>query len=127
FSGRTQTLEPSENHIHDLLASPDKVLAVARLFTHYCMHRAFMRSGELLAGVERIRHIPAEIVQARYDMVTPMRTAWALHRAWPQAAFEVVTLSNHTCTQPMLAELRAALDRLVGRAGPLRPARAAAG
>lgn len=120
FSGRTQTLEPAENHIHDLLASPEKVLAVARLFTHYCMHRAFMRGGELLAGLDRIRHIPAEIVQARYDMVTPMRSAWALHRAWPEASFRVVTLSNHTCTEPMLGALRAAMDRLTEVAGMSR-------
>ncbi|WP_274626369.1 prolyl aminopeptidase [Arvimicrobium flavum] len=117
FSARTQTLEPSETHVHDVLAAPEKVLAVARLFTHYCRNRAFMRSGELLQGIDRIRHIPAEIVQARYDMVTPMRTAWALHRAWPEAGFRIVTLSNHTCSEPMLAELRAAMDRLGALSG----------
>ncbi|MDP0926063.1 prolyl aminopeptidase [Paracoccus onubensis] len=119
FSARTQTLCPDEAHVAQLLESPGKYLPVARLFTHYCINHAFMAEGALLAGIDRIRHIPAEILQGRYDMVTPMVSAWALHRAWPEARFETVTLANHTSSPAMLAAQRAASDRLADRIGSL--------
>lgn len=112
FSARTQTFEPDEAHIANLLSSPEKYLPVARLFTAYCLNRAFLPEGALLAGVDRIRHIPAEIVQARYDMTTPVRSAWELHKAWPEAGFQIVTLSNHTSTPEMIVALREATTRL---------------
>lgn len=112
FSARTQTFEPDEAHIAELLSGPEKYLPVARLFTHYCINRAFMPEGALLANIDRIRHIPAEIVQGRYDMVTPVLSAWVLHRAWHEANFTIVTLANHTHSPAMVEALRAAADRL---------------
>ena len=115
FSARSQTLEHDETHIATLLSSPDKYVPISRLFTHYCTHRAFMRDGALIEGVARIRHIPAQIVQGRYDMVTPVRSAWELHKAWPEAEFTLVTLSNHTASPDMVEALRAATGRLVAQ------------
>lgn len=115
FSARTQTLEPDEAHVARLLDSPARYLPVARLFTHYCLNRFFLPEGGLLAGIDRIRHIPAEILQGRYDMVTPMTSAWDLHRAWPEAGFEIVTLANHASSPAMLAAQRAATQRLIER------------
>jgi proline iminopeptidase len=118
YSARTQTLEPSDQHTQSVLASPKLVLAVARLFTHYCVNGAFLAPNELLDGIDIIRGIPADIIQARYDMVTPMSAAWKLHRAWPEAGFSVVTLSNHTCTAPMIAALRQSMDNLLSLVRP---------
>ena len=115
FSARSQTFGPDAAHVARLLESPDKYLPVARLFTHYCMNQAFMPEGALLAGIDRIRDTPTEILQGRYDMVTPMTSAWTLHQAWPEARFEIVTYANHTASPDMLAALRAASDRLAER------------
>lgn len=119
FSARTQTFGPDAAHVARLLESPDKYLPVARLFAHYCMNHAFMPEAALLAGIDRIRHIPAEILQGRYDMVTPMTSAWDLHQAWPEARFEIVTFANHTASPDMLVAQRAASDRLAERISPL--------
>jgi len=52
-------------------------------------------------------------VQARYDTVTPMMTAWKLKEAWPEANFTIVTLANHQSTiGPMADALSAASARL---------------
>jgi proline iminopeptidase len=53
--------------------------------------------------VERIRHIPAVIVQGRYDVVCPMRSAWDLHRAWPEAALHVIGGAGHSAGEPGIA------------------------
>jgi hypothetical protein len=47
-----------------------------------------------------IRGIPAVIVQGRYDVCTPIMTAWDLHRAWPEAEFVVVPDAGHSATEP---------------------------
>ncbi|MDP9837069.1 proline iminopeptidase [Neorhizobium huautlense] len=115
FSARTQTFLPDPGHVAALL-EPKAALAVARLFTHYCMHGAFLEPGQLLRDIERISHLPCEIVQGRYDTVTPMASAWRLHKAWPEAAFVIVTEANHQSTKgPLFDELKNATARLHNR------------
>ncbi|WP_274627396.1 prolyl aminopeptidase [Arvimicrobium flavum] len=94
----------------------DKALPVARLFTNYCRNDFFVEDGQLLADIGRIRHLPAIIVQGRYDVITPARSAWDLARAWPEAEFEIVTDANHSIEEPaMAAALVAAQARLAKR------------
>jgi proline iminopeptidase len=76
-------------------------LAFARIENHYFMNRAFFPAEDwILQHVDRIRTVPAWIVQGRFDVVTPMSAAWSLHRAWPEAAFEVVWDAGHASTEP---------------------------
>ena len=88
-------------------------LAFARIECHYFVNRGFFeREDQLLAGVDAIRHIPAVIVQGRYDVVCPMMTAWELAAAWPEAEFTVVADAGHAYTEPgTLDTLISATDR----------------
>jgi proline iminopeptidase len=88
-------------------------LAVARIECHYFVHRGFLKSeSQLLENLDRIRHIPAVIVQGRHDVVCPMFTAWDLHRAWPEAEFRVVGDAGHSAFEPGITdELVRATDR----------------
>lgn len=86
-------------------AEPDFAVAFARLECWYFMNRGFLpEEGWILKQVERIRGIPAWIVQGRFDVVTPMSGAWALHRAWPEARFEVVGDAGHASTEPGIVD-----------------------
>jgi proline iminopeptidase len=53
-----------------------------------------------LKNVGKIRHIPAVIVQGRYDLVCPIETADELHRAWPEAEYTVVPDAGHSAMEP---------------------------
>ena len=124
FSARTQTLVPSPAHIA-ALTEPRAALEIARLFTHYCAHGFFMPEDGPLAGVEALRHLPCEIVQGRYDVVTPPEGALRLHAAWPEARLTMVDLANHVATPeaPALsAALSEATDRLADRLEGAEPA-----
>ena len=55
---------------------------------------------QLLDNASRIRHIPGVIVQGRYDVVCPMESAWALHRAWPEADLIITPDSGHSAFDP---------------------------
>lgn len=88
-------------------------LAFGRIECHYFFNKGFFESdGQLLAGAQVIRNIPGVIIQGRYDVVTPMETAWALHRAWPEAEFEIIADAGHTTTEPGITDaLIRATDR----------------
>jgi proline iminopeptidase len=88
-------------------------LAFARIEAHYFQNRGFFEvDDQLLRDVGRIRHIPAVIVQGRYDVVCPIFSAWALHRAWPEADFIVTPDSGHSAFEaPNSRALVAATDR----------------
>ena len=92
--------------------------AFARIECHYFLNHGFFATpDELLEGVDRIRHIPARIVQGRYDVVCPMTSAWDLHRRWPEAGFEVVPDAGHSATE------LPTVDRLVTATDEFRSAR----
>jgi proline iminopeptidase len=75
--------------------------AFARIECHYFVNKGFFdRDDQLLANVDRVRNIPAVIVQGRYDVVCPMESAWALHKAWPEAEFVIVPDAGHSMHEP---------------------------
>lgn len=112
WEGSTSCLVPNEGLIAKT-AGDAFALAFARIECHYFVHDAWLQGErDLLRNVGRIRHLPATIVQGRYDVVCPMETAWALHCAWPEADFRVVQDAGHSATEPgILHELVHATDR----------------
>ncbi len=87
--------------------------AFARIECHYFINKGFLtRNTQLLDHVDRIRHIPGVIVQGRFDMVTPMMSAWALHKAWPEAKMVVAPDAGHAASEPGITRaLVAATDQ----------------
>lgn len=87
-------------------------LAIARIEAHYFVHRIFLPEGALLAGIDRIRHLPCRIVQGRYDVICPPVTATSLARAWPNADYVVVPDAGHSAREPGIARelIRAVRD-----------------
>jgi proline iminopeptidase len=93
-----------------------RALAFARIESHYFAHRAFLDADDqLLRDVPRIRHLPATIVGGRYDLVCPIRSAWDLHRAWPEAELMIVPDAGHSALEAGISRaLVAATDRYAG-------------
>ncbi len=116
WEGRTSCLIPNEELISKSGAD-QFALAFARIECHYFVNGGFFGEGTgLLEGISRIRHIPGTIVQGRYDVVCPMESAWALHRAWPEAELKIVADAGHSAFEPgILHELVEATDRYAGR------------
>lgn len=82
-------------------ADPEFALAFARIECHYFMNNSFFPTDNyLVENVGKIRHIPARIVQGRYDVVCPMTSAWDLHRAWPEAELRIIQDAGHSITEP---------------------------
>lgn len=92
---------------------PDYARAFARLECHYFHNQCFLAEGQLLRDMDRIAHLPATIVQGRYDMVCPPHSAWRLAAAWPGADLRTVPASGHALTEPrILTELVRVTDEM---------------
>ena len=89
--------------------------AFARIECHYFINKGFFESeDQLLMNVDRIRNIPAVIVQGRYDVVCPMISAWELHLAWQEAELIVVPDAGHSMSEAGIkSALIEATDRFV--------------
>jgi proline iminopeptidase len=112
-----------EGATSSLLADPERekafaadefALALAKIETHFFVNGGFFDSeDQLLRGVDRIREIPAVIVQGRYDVVCPPVTALELAERWPEAELRIVPDAGHSAFEPGIAtELIAATRRL---------------
>ncbi len=112
WEGRTSCLVPNEELVNRT-GGRDFSLAFARIECHYFVNHGFFDGGrELLANIDKIRHIPGVIVQGRYDVVCPMDSAWALHRAWPEAELSIIGDAGHAASEPgITSALVEATDR----------------
>jgi len=114
WESRSISLLPNAAH-QASLAGDAAALAFARIENHYFVHQGFMDEGQLLSNAHKLRDIPGVIVQGRYDACTPARTAWELHKAWPQAEFHIIDDAGHAFDEPgILARLLAATDKFGG-------------
>ena len=87
-------------------------LGVGRLEAHYFRNDAFLVEDQLIRDISRICHLPATIIQGRYDVVCPPRSAWRLHQAWPKASFLMIEDAGHSGFEPGIATaLVAATER----------------
>lgn len=93
---------------------PEKALAFARIECHYFMNNAFFETPNfLLDNAAKLSQIPGIIVQGRYDVVCPAKSAWELHRAWPQAEIKIIADAGHAASEPGIrAALIDATDRM---------------
>jgi proline iminopeptidase len=75
--------------------------AFARIECHYFMNKGFFKEdGWIINNVDKIRHIPAWIVQGRYDVVCPATSAWELHKAWPESKLHIIPDAGHSASEP---------------------------
>jgi proline iminopeptidase len=112
WEGTTSTLRPNAEMIKSM-GRDHFALAFARIECHYFMNRGFFEhDDQLLQNVDKVRHIPAVIVQGRYDVVCPMESAWELHRRWPESQLFVAQTAGHSAYEPeILHNLIGATDR----------------
>ena len=111
FEGACSTLMSSPRSVSNL-ESGREALALARIEAHYFVNDLFLAEDHFLSNLGRIRAIPAILVQGRYDMVCPVRTADELAVAWHEAEYVIVPDAGHSAMEPSIrSALVAATER----------------
>ncbi|CAN5798889.1 prolyl aminopeptidase [soil metagenome] len=102
YEGSCLFLAPQPQAIEDF-ESDVVSLGIGRLEAHYMLNAAFMEENQLISQIEKIRHLPAVIVQGRYDVICPPVSAYRLHQAWPEAQFHLIADAGHAAMEPGIA------------------------
>ena len=111
YEGLCSTLLPNPDTVAHF-AQDRTALGLARIEAYYFAHDLFLRPDGLLAGMAAIDHIPAEIIQGRYDMICPAESALDLAAAWSRARLTVVSDAGHSALEPgVRTALVAAVER----------------
>lgn len=95
WEAATSFLYVDPSHV-DVYEDPHKALAFARIECHYFVNNAFFKGDNyILENISRIKNIPGVIIQGRYDVVCPAKSAWELHKAWPSSKLIIVPDAGH--------------------------------
>ena len=115
WEGSTLSLYEDPDRVRHF-ANEAYALAFARIECHYFVNRGFFdHDGQLLTNAHKLADIPGVIVHGRYDVCTPFRNAWDLHKAWPRSDLRIVPDAGHAMTEPgIVHELVCATRRLAG-------------
>ena len=111
YEGACSTLLPAPEGVASF-AYDRAALGLARIEAHYFAHDLFLPEAGLLGGMDRIAHLPGEIIQGRYDMICPPVSAFELAAAWPAARLNVIPAAGHSALEPGIrSALIAAVER----------------
>ncbi len=88
--------------------------AFARLENHYFSNAGFLEhDGWILENLGPIANVPGTIVQGRYDMICPPKSAYELNARWPGSRLVIVPRAGHALSEPGIsAELVRTMDGL---------------
>ena len=104
-------LEPQAGAVEEF-EKVEVSLGLGRLEAHYMMHAGFMEEDQLIKNIGKIRHLPAVIVQGRYDVICPPNSAFRLHQAWPGSVLKVIGNAGHASLEPgITSALVAAIEQ----------------
>ena len=103
------TLRAGSRHMSGTAA-----LSMARIEAHYFRHQCFMPDAHILSNIDRIKHLPAHIIQGRHDVICPPFTAQKLALAWGNnARLQMIDEAGHSTFERGIAHaLLAALDTI---------------
>jgi len=97
------TLQPSQSlrsHFNDAHTA----LSLAKIESHYFMNNSFLEENQILSQMDKLKGVPGIIVQGRYDMVCPMKSALELHQSWPESRLEIVVSAGHSAKEANITD-----------------------
>lgn len=115
WEGSTITLLPDHKMQEDF-AGDHFAIAFARIENHFFVNAGWLEEGQLLRDAYKLKGIPGTIVHGRYDMPCPLKYAWQLSKAWPDADFHIIEGAGHAVSEPGITDrLIRTTDRFAGK------------
>jgi proline iminopeptidase len=90
---------------------PEFRLRFARLVTHYFRHAAFLGEDQLLRDAVTLNAIPGVLIHGRYDVSSPLDTAWQLSQRWSTSELHVLDDAGHGGGHTFITAVVGALNR----------------
>ncbi len=116
YEGACASLLPSPEAL-SMFEDDAVALGLGRIEAHYFTSDTYFAERPILDHIDKIRHLPAIIIQGRYDVICPIRTADALARAWPEARYVVIPDAGHLEREPGIRAAKIAATESFRRTG----------
>lgn len=101
WEAECSTLEINPD-IEKKLTNPHHALCLAAIETHYFVNNLFIEENQILKNMHKIAHIPAIIINGRYDMICPLENSYTLSEVWPEAKLEIIRHAGHAAKEPAI-------------------------
>lgn len=95
WQARCSSLQP-HLYVIDQYSDPHFALALATVESYYINNHYFIEENQVMNNVHKIRHIPTYLVHGRFDLVTPLASAWQLHQEIPASNLRIVRDAGHS-------------------------------
>lgn len=95
WQARCASLQPHISVV-DQYSEPHFAMALATMESHYINNHYFIKENQVLDNIHKIRHIPNYIVHGRYNLISPLATAYELHQALPASNLRIVRDAGHS-------------------------------
>jgi proline iminopeptidase len=63
--------------------------------THYWRHAAFLEDDQLIRDAAKLNGVPGVLISGRFDVSTPLMTAWRLSQRWTTCRLQVLDDAGH--------------------------------
>jgi proline iminopeptidase len=104
WEASTSKLIQNKKSLHHF-DNPEIAEAFARIECHYFINKGFFEyDGWILDNINKIENIPNVIIQGRYDVVCPMKSAWDLHTRWPKSNLVIIPNAGHSMLEKGIQE-----------------------
>jgi proline iminopeptidase len=94
---------------------PEFRLRFARLVTHYWRHAAFLEDDQLFRDAPLLNGIPGVLIHGRYDVSSPLETAWRLSQRWASSRLQILDDAGHGGGDSFLPAVVGALNHFAAR------------
>ncbi len=78
--------------------------AFARIECHYFINKIFLEEDYILRNIRIIESIPTKIIQGRYDVVCPVRSAWDLSKKLKNSELFIINDAGHSVSEKGIAK-----------------------
>jgi proline iminopeptidase len=94
---------------------PEFRLRFARLVTHYWRHAGFLAEDQLLRDAALLNGIPGVMIHGRYDVSSPLETAWRLSKSWVTSKLSLIDDAGHGGGESFTAAIVEALNEFASK------------
>lgn len=94
---------PNKSFIEKMMQNDNLLLSVAKAFFHYAKNDFFLEPNQILSNMPKIAHLPAIIINGRWDAICLPEMAYTLYKKWDNSKLWMVTDGGHSAGDPSIA------------------------
>ena len=69
---------------------------------HYTKNNFFLKNNEIIKNIKKIKKIPTIIIQGRYDLICPPKSAFFLAKNMSNCELKIIENSGHSASEPRI-------------------------